>query len=50
MSLLYADYGVEVHYYDPSDENCSKLQEYAKHLKAEDKIIQQRTTSSYVKA
>ena len=42
MSLLYADYGVEVHYYDPSDENCSKLQEYAKHLKAEDKIIQQK--------
>ncbi|KAK5054485.1 hypothetical protein LTR84_001376 [Exophiala bonariae] len=30
MSLLYAEYGVEIHYYDPSEENVNKLREYAR--------------------
>ena len=40
--LLYAVSEVRGHYYDPSDETCSKPQAYVKHFKAEDKIVLQK--------
>ncbi|KAH0844728.1 6-phosphogluconate dehydrogenase (decarboxylating) [Fonsecaea monophora] len=42
MSLLYAEHGVEVHYYDPNEENVKQLQEHAEAIQARDRIVHQK--------
>lgn len=44
MSLLFAEHGVDVHFFDPSEENVHKLTEMAKTLKTNHKILHE---SSY---
>jgi 6-phosphogluconate dehydrogenase len=38
MSLLFAELGIEVNFYDPSEEHDHTLLEHAKEAKVEDKI------------
>jgi 6-phosphogluconate dehydrogenase len=38
MSLLFAEYGIEVDFYDPSEKNYKLLMDHAKEAKLEDKI------------
>jgi len=42
MSLLYAENGVEVHYYDPNEDNVHELMKEAKGIGAERRIIHQK--------
>ncbi|KIX94389.1 uncharacterized protein Z520_09775 [Fonsecaea multimorphosa CBS 102226] len=42
MSLLYAEHGVEVHYFDPSEENVKQLQEHAESIHEENRIVHQK--------
>ena len=42
MSLLFAELGLNVSAYDPSDENAQALLKYAKEAKMDDKIDIQR--------
>ncbi|EXJ68261.1 uncharacterized protein A1O5_08876 [Cladophialophora psammophila CBS 110553] len=42
MSLLYAEHGVEVHYYDPSEENVKQLQDHAESIHAGNRIVHQK--------
>ncbi|EHY55780.1 hypothetical protein HRR83_009220 [Exophiala dermatitidis] len=42
MSLLYAEHGVEVHYYDPKEENTQKLEEEAKAIHLEHRVVKQK--------
>jgi 6-phosphogluconate dehydrogenase len=41
MSMLYAEHGVEVHFYDPDEENVENLLSISKTLKTDTKIIRQ---------
>ncbi|EXJ86035.1 hypothetical protein A1O1_06404 [Capronia coronata CBS 617.96] len=42
MSLLYAEHGVEVHYYDPKEENADALEENAKAIHLEKSVVRQK--------
>lgn len=42
MSLLFAEHGVEVHFYDPSEDNVHLLIDHAKEAKVQDKIVHQK--------
>jgi 6-phosphogluconate dehydrogenase len=42
MSLLFAEHGVEVNFYDPSEDNVKALLIQAKEAKREDKIVHQK--------
>ena len=42
MSLLFAEHGVEVQFYDPSEENVRLLLDHAKEAKVQDKIVHQK--------
>jgi len=42
MSLLFAEHGVEVNFYDPMEENVKALLDHAKEAKCEDKIVHQK--------
>ncbi|KEF59575.1 uncharacterized protein A1O9_04420 [Exophiala aquamarina CBS 119918] len=42
MSLLFAEHGVEVHFYDPSEENTHKLLDRAKEAKIKAKIFHEK--------
>lgn len=42
MSLLFAERGVEVHFYDPSEQNVHVLRDHAKEAKVEKQIIHQK--------
>ena len=42
MSLLFAEHGCEVHFYDPSEENVKELEREAKKIYAEKKIVHQK--------
>ncbi|KPI37561.1 6-phosphogluconate dehydrogenase, decarboxylating [Cyphellophora attinorum] len=42
MSLLYAEHGVDVHFFDPSEENVHQLLHMAKKLKTDHKIVHEK--------
>lgn len=42
MSLLYAEHGLDVHFYDPNEENVRQLLEMAKSLKTDHKIVHEK--------
>jgi 6-phosphogluconate dehydrogenase len=42
MSLLFAENGIEVQFYDPSEENVHSLLEHAKEAKVQDKVVHQK--------
>jgi 6-phosphogluconate dehydrogenase len=42
MSLLFAEYGVEVHFHDPSEEHVHVLLDHAKDIKLDNKIVHQK--------
>lgn len=42
MSLLFAEHGAEVHFYDPSEDNVKTLQDEAKNIGAADRIVHQK--------
>lgn len=46
MSLLFAEHGVEVNFYDPSEANDERLLDHAKEAKVEDKIIYRKDYES----
>lgn len=46
MSLLFAEHGVEVNFYDPSEDNVKILLEHTKEAKREDKIVHQNDYKS----
>jgi 6-phosphogluconate dehydrogenase len=41
MSMLYAEHGLEVHFYDPDDQNVENLLRLSKTLKTDTKIVRQ---------
>jgi 6-phosphogluconate dehydrogenase len=41
MSLLFAEYGIEVHFYDPSEKNAQLLLDHAKAANTQSKIVHQ---------
>jgi 6-phosphogluconate dehydrogenase len=46
MSLLFAEHGVKVNFYDPSEDNVKALLNQAKEAKREDKVIHQKDYKS----
>ena len=46
MSFLFAEYGVEVNFYDPSEENAETLLKEAEQAKLSDKIKWQKDYKS----
>lgn len=50
MSLLFAEHGLDVHLYDPSDKNVSAVQEQARKAKVEDKVTSHPNFESLCKA
>jgi 6-phosphogluconate dehydrogenase len=41
MSLLFAEYGIEVHFYDPSEKDAQLLLDHAKATNTQSKIVHQ---------
>lgn len=50
MSLLFAEHGLDVHFYDPSSETVLALQEQARKVKVEDKVTHHSNYESLCKA
>ncbi|KAJ4399831.1 hypothetical protein N0V85_005918 [Neurospora sp. IMI 360204] len=50
MSLLFAEHGVDSHYYDPSKPNVEALQSHAKESEHEDKITYHNDHTSLCEA
>lgn len=42
MSLLFAEYGIEVHFYNPSEKNAQLLLDHAKAANTQPKIVHQK--------
>lgn len=50
MSLLFAEHGLDVHFYDPSSDNVSDLQQQARNAKVEDKLTNHADYEALCKA
>ena len=50
MTLLFAEHGYTVHFYDPSQDNVDALLSHAKEAKQRDKIFAQKDYKSLCKA